>query len=110
MRLTKEEFVKNVDNLCVILNQLNMLCADMDISESVFDKWIDYYSNCIHDLCDIDPKWDENWDGSPLEYWVYGGEGNPTPFRNEETNEEVWFDNTEEVYDYIVKNCQLSVD
>lgn len=107
MRLAKEEFVKEVENLIEMSNQINGICYNLDTSDCIFDNWFNSYFECVRSLCDINPVWDENWDGSPFDYWIFKTEH---PFRIDlnSQEEEVQFESVEEVYDYLVANCQTA--
>ena len=91
MKLTKEQFVRETSNLIQLQNTLCRMTDELDIHESVFDRWFENYFNLVEDMCEMDEAAFDNWDGSPLDYWVFLDRSNDTRrgYRKERYDEEV---------------------
>lgn len=105
MKLTKEQFVENVDNLISMHKKIYEITSCFEVSECVFDNWFDSYYTLVDKLCEIPDHMYDNWFGTPLDYWIFtaGGEYIPTPY-TDVNKEKVYFHSTEEVYDYIISS------
>ncbi len=105
MKLTKEQFVENVDNLVSMHKKICEITSHFEVSECVFDNWFDGYYTLVDKLCEFSDDMYDNWFGTPLDYWIFtaGGEFITMPY-TDANKEEIHFYSTEEVYDYIISS------
>ena len=105
MRLTKDEFVTHVSYLLKMADETDQIVNALGTTETILDQWFDHYYRLIDTLCEFDDIDYKNLDGTPLDYWLFRADGEYCIFPYYQLDkDEVVFNTTEDVYDFIVKN------
>lgn len=104
MRLTKEEFLRGIDNLERMCKERDIICDALGCNECFLDDWIWKYYDLIYSLCDFS----ENGIGvSDLSYFCweidFGKDWSPGDITDENGNdvklktaEDLWKEITKE--------------
>lgn len=107
MRLSKEDFIQEVENIVTMIRQVNLLVDALGSStDTVFDDWISNYYNLLSTCCDFKEEECLGWDGSPLDFYIFTIAQIDEPFRlyTNYKDEEIDLSTPEQLYDYIISS------